>query len=106
MATPRKPGARRGRPPKPKPIAMKRKPGRPAVPLRRHPHRYLIAEFDVMTRLVGTKRGAALFLVLHWSGATIVNDGSVCSCKEPEPVMAAARRRALAHARDPLHVRR
>jgi hypothetical protein len=46
--TKRIPGAKRGRPPKPKqPKPTKRSRGRPAVSLRDHPDRYKVARFDV-----------------------------------------------------------
>ena len=44
--TKRIPGAKRGRPPKPKPPKRERG-GRPPVPLREHPDGYLVARYDV-----------------------------------------------------------
>jgi hypothetical protein len=74
MATPRKPDARRGRPPKPKVIVLKRRPGRPVVSLRQHPEKYDVAMFDALGWLFGSERAAAKFMVLRWAGVPVSDD--------------------------------
>jgi hypothetical protein len=61
MATPRKPNARRGRPPKPKP--PKRPASRPPNSLHLHPQRYAIAALDAAALFGGNERRASLALL-------------------------------------------
>jgi hypothetical protein len=46
------PGAKRGRPPKPKPPKLSRGKGRPKMPLRQHRDRYALACFDALAWLI------------------------------------------------------
>jgi hypothetical protein len=73
--TKRIPGAKRGRPAKPKPLkaCASRGRGRPRVPLHLHPRRYEIALFDAWSYLMGSERLAATFVVrddLQWGVPT------------------------------------
>jgi hypothetical protein len=61
--TARIPGAKRGRPAKPKRSkALSGSKGRPPVPLHLHPRRYEIALFDAWSYLMGSERLAATFV--------------------------------------------
>src|SRR5215470_13059877 len=77
MATPRKPNARRGRPPKPRATvlpSLRRSIGRPPVRLREHPERYDVAMFDALAMLFGSERAAAKFMVLRWARVPVSDD--------------------------------
>ena len=65
--TKRVPGAKRGRPGKPKPPKVSRSKGRPSEPLHLHPQRYAIGAIDAATMIFGSERKASQAL----SGAVL-----------------------------------
>jgi hypothetical protein len=58
-----KPGAKRGRPPKPKPPKSSRGTGRPKLPLRLHSRRYALACFDALYFIQGGERMVATTVI-------------------------------------------